>query len=144
MKTRSRRDFLASSLAVLATAPVVASQPKPARIRFAAIGLNHGHINGQVDVVTRGGGQLVSCFAKEPELVAAFRKRYPAAALARSEREILEDPTIQLVLSASIPNERAPLGAAVMRHGKDFMVDKPGATTLEQVAEVRRVQASQQ
>jgi predicted dehydrogenase len=28
-----------------------------------------------------------------------------------------------------------------MRHGKDFMVDKPGMTTLEQLAEVRRVQA---
>jgi predicted dehydrogenase len=27
-----------------------------------------------------------------------------------------------------------------MRHGKDFMVDKPGATSLEQLAEVRRVQ----
>src|SRR5207247_7112408 len=47
----------------------------------------------------------------------------------------------QLVLSASIPNERAPLGLEVMRHGKDFMVDKPGMTTLEQLAEVRRVQA---
>jgi predicted dehydrogenase len=28
-----------------------------------------------------------------------------------------------------------------MRHGKDFMADKPGMTTLEQLAEVRRVQA---
>ena len=29
----------------------------------------------------------------------------------------------------------------VMRHGKDFLVDKPGMTTLAQLAEVRRVQA---
>ena len=28
-----------------------------------------------------------------------------------------------------------------MRHGKDFMVDKPGMTTLDQLADVRRVQA---
>ena len=28
-----------------------------------------------------------------------------------------------------------------MRHGKDFMADKPGITTLEQLAEVRKVQA---
>jgi predicted dehydrogenase len=27
-----------------------------------------------------------------------------------------------------------------MQHGKDFMVDKPGFTTLEQLAEVRRIQ----
>ena len=115
--------------------------PKASRIRFAAIGLNHGHINGQTDSVIRGGGELVSFFAKEPDLAAAFSKRYPQAKLARSEREILEDPSLHLVVSASIPNERAPLGIEVMRHGKDFMVDKPGMTTLEQLADVRRVQA---
>jgi predicted dehydrogenase len=45
------------------------------------------------------------------------------------------------VVSASIPDERAPLGIRVMKHGKDFMVDKPGMTTLEQLAEARKVQA---
>jgi predicted dehydrogenase len=43
-------------------------------------------------------------------------------------------------VSASIPVERAPLGIRVMRHGKDFMVDKPGVITLEQLTEVRRTQ----
>ena len=109
-------------------------------IRFSAIGLNHGHIYGQVETVIRGGGELVSFYAKEPDLVAAFSKRYPQAKLARSEQEILEDKSIQLVVSASIPVERAPLGIRVMQHGKDFMADKPGITTLEQLDEVRRVQ----
>lgn len=118
-----------------------APEPAKARIRFAAIGLNHGHINSQVGAVLRGGGELVSFYAKEKDLADAFIKRFPQAKLARSEKEILEDASIQLVVSASIPNERAPLGLAVMRHGKDFMVDKPGITTLEQLAEVRKVQA---
>jgi len=118
-------------------------QPTPVkapRIRFAAIGLNHGHIYGQVEAVQRGGGELVSYFAPEPELAAAFGKRFPKAKLVRSRKEILEDNSIQLVLSASIPDERAPLGIEVMSHGKDYMVDKPGITTLEQLSEVRRVQ----
>lgn len=151
MKT-NRRQFLNASLAGAATVALSAAGPgpsaqqstapaRPRRIRFAAIGLNHGHINGQVDTVVRGGGELVSFFAKEPDLAAAFAKRFPGATLARSEREILEDPSIQLVVSASIPNERAPLGVEVMRHGKDFMVDKPAATTLAQLAEARRVQS---
>jgi predicted dehydrogenase len=119
-----------------------APQPvRPPRIRFAAIGLNHSHITGQVEAVMRGGGQLVSFFAKEPDLAAAFATRFPSARLARSEREILEDTTIQLIVSASIPNERAPLGVQAMRHGKDFMVDKPAATSLEQLDQLRRVQA---
>lgn len=113
--------------------------PKGA-LRFSTIGLNHGHIYSQTDAMIRGGGELVAFFAKEPALIEAYSKRYPQAKLARSEKEILEDNAIQLVISASIPVERAPLGIEVMRHGKDFMVDKPGITTLKQLAEVRSVQ----
>jgi predicted dehydrogenase len=147
-----RREFLKTSLSTAAVAASVwsrnasATQPSaapsgPPRIRFAAIGLNHGHIYGQVEAVIRGGGELVSFFAKEPDLVAAFQKRHPDVRLVRSEQEILDDKGIALVVSASIPNERAPLGIEVMRRGKDFMVDKPGITTLAQLAEVRKVQA---
>jgi predicted dehydrogenase len=114
-------------------------QDKP-RIRFSVIGLNHGHINSQTRAVVRGGGELVSFYAKEPELAASYSKDFPQAKLAGSPKEILEDKSVQLVVSAAIPEERAPLGVEVMRHGKDFMVDKPGITTLEQLAEVRRVQ----
>lgn len=155
----NRRKFLATAAGLAATVlpahlsgnplsrrPVISrerSKPTkigPPLIRFAAIGLNHGHIYGQVETVIRGGGELVSFYAKEPDLVAAFSKRYPKAKLARSENEILEDKSIQLVVSASIPVERAPLGIRVMQHGKDFMADKPGIVTLEQLDEVKKVQ----
>jgi predicted dehydrogenase len=115
--------------------------PRPAtRLRFGVIGLNHGHIYGQVAAAQSGGGLLATFFAKEDDLAAAFQKRYPDARRVKEEREILEDAALKLVLSAGIPSERAPLGIRVMRHGKDFMVDKPGLTTLEQLAEVRRAQ----
>jgi predicted dehydrogenase len=110
-------------------------------IRFAAIGLNHGHIYGQVNLLLRAGAELVSFYAQEPDLIADFAKTYPQARLAGSAQEILENESIHLVVSAGIPNERAPLGIAVMRHGKDYMSDKPGFTTLDQLAEARRVQA---
>jgi predicted dehydrogenase len=111
-----------------------------ASIRFSVIGLNHGHINSQTEAMIRNGGQLIAFFAKEPDLADAFSKRFPQAKAARNEKEILEDSSIQLIVSASIPVDRAPLGIQVMRHGKDFMVDKPGITTLEQLEEVRKVQ----
>ena len=116
------------------------SYPVVPRIKFSVIGINHGHINSQVETITRGGGKLVSFYAKEPDLAADFSKRYPEAKLVNTEKEILEDKSIQLVLSAAIPDERASIGIEVMRHGKDFMVDKPGITTLEQLAQVRSVQ----
>src|SRR5688572_10253164 len=144
-----RRSFLKTTLAAAGAAALArkasaapdAGAPAPApRIRFAVIGVNHPHVHRQVEAVIRGGGSFVSFFAREPDLAEAFAKRYSQAKLARSEKEILESD-VQLVTSAAIPSERAPLGVQVMRHGKDFMADKPGMTTLQQLAEVRRVQA---
>ncbi len=118
-----------------------AGLPSNPRIHFAVIGLNHPHIYRQVEALARGGGELVSFFAREPDLSAAFSKRYPHARLASNEKELLESDDIQLIASAAIPDERAPLGIEAMRHGKDFLSDKPGMTSLQQLAEVRRVQA---
>jgi predicted dehydrogenase len=128
----------ASALASPVKEPLTPDMPP--RIKFSVIGMNHGHIYGQVEAVTRGGGELVSFYAKEEDLAAAFAKRYPQAKQAKSEAEILDDKSIQLILSSGIPDERAPLGIRVMKSGKDYMVDKPGITTLEQLAQVRKVQ----
>ncbi|MGA3020311.1 MAG: Gfo/Idh/MocA family oxidoreductase [Bryobacteraceae bacterium] len=107
-------------------------------IQFAVIGLDHNHILGMTDAVRRGGGQLAAVYSTNAPALADFQKRYPDVKVAASEDEILSNPSIQLVASAAIPDLRAPLGVRVMRHGKDYLSDKPGVTTLEQLAEVRR------
>lgn len=139
IKNSSRAAAGITILSSLSQSVLSATHNAP-KIRFSVININHSHIYGMVDAVTRGGGQLVSFYAKEPELAAAFSKRYPSVKLARSQKEILEDNSIQVVLSSGIPVERAPLGIEVMKHGKDYLVDKPGITTLEQLEEARRVQ----
>ena len=118
------------------------AQSKDPILKFAVVGINHGHINAQTNAILRARGELVWLYAREPELIEPFRKQFPQVKLARSEAEVLEDPGIKLVVSAAIPDERGPLGIRVMQHGKDFMSDKPGMTTLEQLAEVRKVQAA--
>jgi predicted dehydrogenase len=146
----NRRNFIkdtakvATGLALFSALPeeiIAETTPAQSRIKFSVININHGHIYGMVDAVTRGGGELVSFYAKEPDLVAAFAKKYPSAKLAKSKQEILEDPAIQLIMSSGIPIERAPLGIEVMQHGKDYLSDKPGITSLEQLKKVRKVQA---
>ncbi len=109
-------------------------------VRFGVIGLNHNHIYGMTDLLLKAGGELVAFFAPESDLVAEFSRRYPQARLARGAAEILESSNIELIASAGIPDERASLGVATMRHGKDYLVDKPGFTTLDQLAEARAVQ----
>ena len=107
-------------------------------IKFAVIGLDHYHIMGMTAAVQRGGGELVSVYSKNPTAIADFHKRFGDVKVASSEDEILNDGSIKLVAAAPIPDERAPLGIRVMRHGKDYLSDKPGIITLEQLAEVRQ------
>ena len=110
-------------------------------IQFGVIGANHGHIYDQVRALLEAGAELTSFYICEDNLAEAFQFAYPEARRASTQAEILEDPHIRLVASAAIPNERAAIGIEVLRHGKDYMSDKPGFTTLEQVEEARKVQA---
>ena len=112
------------------------------QVRFAAIGLDHFHIYGQIDLMLRAGAEFVAyCGTEQKFFPKPFAEVYPQARRVDDKRRILEDGSIDLVLSAAVNNERAPLGIEVMRHGKDFMADKPGITSLAQLAEVRKVQA---
>ena len=154
MDKLSRRDLVKTSAGVVAGLAAITSMParlaaavhtprrgkQAARIRFAVIGANHNHIFGQIGAATRGGGEFVAYYVREPEIRADFAKRYPNVKAVADERAILEDKSIQLVLSSIIPIERAPLGVRVMQHGKDYMSDKPGIITMAQLAEARRVQ----
>ena len=120
------------------TLPMQTEEPPKYHIKFAVCGMSHDHIYGMIGAVQRGGGELVAAWGGEADKLAAFTKRYPAVQMVKTQEEIIEDPSLQLVLSSQIANERAPLGVKVMRHGKDFLSDKPGITTLEQLAEVRK------
>lgn len=110
-------------------------------IKFAAIGINHGHIFGQVDCLLREGAEFVAFHAIEDDLAKTFGDKYPQAKRVANRDEILDDETIPLILTAAIPGDRAEIAAAAMRHGKDVMSDKPGMTSLDELRTLRHVQA---
>ncbi|HEY0034580.1 MAG TPA: Gfo/Idh/MocA family oxidoreductase, partial [Devosia sp.] len=109
-------------------------------IKFAAIGINHNHIYGQVDCLLDAGAQFIAFHAVEDDLAATFGAKYPQARRVADPRAILEDPAIAVVLTAAIPADRAAISIAAMQHGKDVLTDKPGMTTFAQLDELRRVQ----
>lgn len=121
-----------------AAGPDQSDGPPKYHIKFAVCGISHDHIYGMVGAVQRGGGELVAAWGGEEEKLAAFTKRFPGVRIVKTQDEIIEDTSTQLVLSSQIANERAPLAIKVMKHGKDFLSDKPGVTTLEQLAELRK------
>ncbi len=109
----------------------------PGEFRMAAIGLDHGHIYGMTNGLMEAGAELAWVYDPDPQKVEAFRKAYPEVRAARSEAEVLEDPSVRLIAGAPIPCERGPLGLRAMDHGKDYFADKPPVTTLEQLDAVR-------
>lgn len=150
MSKNDRRDFLVAaglSSAALAFVPgdVKAETLPPApeakprhHIRFAVCGISHDHIHGMIEAIVRGGGELVAGWGLEPDKLAVFRRRYPDATIAATQDEVINRTDIQLVLSSHIANERAGIGVRTMKAGKDFLADKPGITTLEDLALVRK------
>jgi predicted dehydrogenase len=110
-------------------------------VRFGVIGLNHNHIYGITEMLEQAGAELVAYYAAEADLAADFSRRFPAARRAREAAEVLEDERIALIASAAIPDDRVRVGVAALRHGKDFVSDKPAFTTLAALEQAKRVQS---
>lgn len=109
-------------------------------LRIGVIGIDHGHIYGMINGMLDAGATLVAWTTGEetPEAVRkTFQETYPDLP-ARSMQAILDDESIVLILSSGINSERAGVAVAAMSHGKDVLVDKPGCTSLEQLADIQR------
>ncbi len=160
----NRRTFLSTSLATLAAGAAIpraladgafqkadgmAYAPRgkpnpvvgPGEFVFAAVHLDHGHINGMTNGLLEAGATLRWVYDPDPAKVSAFQRAYPQAKAARSLDEVLGDPDVRLVACAAISNLRGPIGCRVMEAGRDYFSDKPPFTTLEQLAEARATAA---
>jgi predicted dehydrogenase len=109
-------------------------------MRFAAIGLDHRHIYDLTQGLLEAG---LDCAGYWPETTApivleGFQKRFPGVP-AVDKAALLGDPSIAVVALAAVPCDRAALAIEAMRYGKDVLCDKPGVTTLDQLAEVEQV-----
>jgi len=112
------------------------------KLRFGVIGIDHRHIYDQVASLRVIGAECAGYWTHdEVRTQEGFVERFPDIPRVADRRQLLEDESIHLIISAAIPCQRADVAIDVMRHGKDVMVDKPGMTTLAQLDEVRRVQA---
>jgi len=110
-------------------------------VKIATIGLNHDHIYGMTDQLLREGAELVAFHAEEDDLAARYGAKYPAARRVADRRAILEDPSIACVLTAAVNADRAGIGLAAMRHGKDALADKPGVVRFAELAALREAAA---
>jgi predicted dehydrogenase len=112
-------------------------------IRFAAIGLDHRHMYEMAGRLLALGGECVGYWTDgEPQPLAGFVKRFPHVPRVADRRRLIEDASVQLILTAAIPCDRAAIAIEAMQAGKDVMTDKPGCTSAEQLAALRRAVAA--
>lgn len=72
------------------------------------------------------------------ESYADFAAEFPAVERVPTLDAILSSTSIKFVTAAPIPSERAPLGIQCLEAGKDFLVDKPGVLTRQELDDVER------
>jgi predicted dehydrogenase len=111
---------------------------RPGEFALAAVHLDHGHIYGMCGGLVEAGADVKWVYDPDPAKVDHFRVKFPAARVARSLDEILDDDAVQLVAGAAVPCDRGPLGCRVMEAGKDYFTDKSPFTSLDQLEDARR------
>ena len=111
-------------------------------IKLGVIGIDHGHIFGMLSSMQDEGCTCEAYWTDGPAVTEnKFNQVFPDVAGVEDRRRILDDPDISMILIAAVPADRAKFAIEAMEAGKDVMVDKPGCTTLEQLAEIKEVQA---
>jgi len=107
-------------------------------LQIAVLGIDHRHSFGMLGGMLAAGAACKAWWTEgTPATHAGFVQRFPDVPRAATVEEILDDPSIELVLIAAIPCDRADLAIRCMERGKDVMLDKPGCTTLEDLARIR-------
>lgn len=111
-------------------------------LKLGILGIDHGHIFGMLSNMLEVGCTAERYWTDGPAVPEEkFRNVFPDLEKVTDRRRILEDATIDMILISAVPEDRAGLAIEAMQAGKDVMVDKPGCTTLDQIAALREVQA---
>ena len=121
------------------TTPQQSTQP----IRFAAVGLDHSHAFGQIEGLLGEGCELVGLSSDDPAaaVARATRDRWPDAPWTDDPARLLHDPSIDLIVTAAVPDRRAAIALEALRNGKDVVADKPGCVTLDELDEIEKAVA---
>ncbi|GAA0310400.1 Gfo/Idh/MocA family protein [Kineococcus aurantiacus] len=112
-------------------------------MRFAAVGLDHAHAFGQIAGLLGQGCELVGLATddRDAAVARAVAQRWPDVPWSDDPDELLTDPSVDLVVTAAVPDRRGPIAVRALRHGKDVVADKPGCVSLEQLEEVEKAVA---
>lgn len=123
-----------SKAAAQVAAPSLPYQPRDPKSYRPNIGMiaTGGITQAHLDAYTKAGYQVTAlCDLIESRAKARQKEFYPKATVTTDFREVLADPTIEVVDIAAHPHERPPLVEAALRAGKHVLSQKPFVLDLE-------------
>ncbi len=103
--------------------------------RLALVGADHNHLYEIIDRLVKAGA-VAAAHTAEGQFVEHY-SGWQADSQEMTFDEILADDSIDLVVTAAIPNRRASIAIAAIAAGKHVISDKPGLTTMEQLDAIR-------
>lgn len=108
-------------------------------LTLGVLGIDHGHIFNMLGNMLKQGCKCDYWWSEgEATTEADFLATFPSLTRVVERQQILENPAIDMILISAVPEDRATLAIEAMRAGKDVMVDKPGCTTLAQLASIKQ------
>ncbi|MEL6168625.1 MAG: Gfo/Idh/MocA family oxidoreductase [Pseudomonadota bacterium] len=112
-------------------------------ITLGVIGIDHRHIYTMLSNTLAAGARLKGWATDgTPGTLDGFVKRFPDAPRVVDAATLIDDPEIDLILTAAVPSERPAIAIRAMEAGKDVMTDKPGALTFGDLDRLRATQAA--
>jgi predicted dehydrogenase len=109
-------------------------------VRVGVNGLDHGHVFEIVDRIVKAGG-VAACHVPHGGLLEYYEGSRPDSQAVTYD-DMLADDTIDLIVTAAIPNRRADIALAAIAAGKRVVTDKPGLTTMGQLDAIRAAVAA--
>lgn len=107
-------------------------------IRMGVVGIDHRHIYTMTRHMQQAGCILAGWHTEgDPTTLNGFLDRFPDAPRRDSAEALIDDPSIDLILTAAVPSDRAAIALRAMRAGKDVLSDKPGVLSRADLAALR-------
>ena len=104
-------------------------------VRLGVNGLDHNHVFEIVDRLVKAGA-VAAAHTQEGGFLEAY-EGWQKESRPVTFDDMLADDSIDIVVTAAIPNRRADIALAAIAAGKHVVTDKPGLTTMAQLDAIR-------
>jgi predicted dehydrogenase len=66
------------------------------------------------------------------------RRRWPDVRWIEDQTSLLRDPSIDVIVTAAVSDQRSAIAVEALTNGKDVVTDKPGCVTLDQLDQIEK------